>query len=285
VDWASGRVTDVRKLNNPPFKGSRRAVPSPDGTSVVFMRRDRGYAVRPGWQIPVVQSAEGETQRVYPTALTLRDAPLWYPGNQSLLFPMPPEGAVGDSIGRMWRFVRLDLQTGRFAEVGATSGAGFVRMAGLTDSSLYYLLGGNRIVELDWKTGTNREIYVHTDTAHQITDAAVLGHAERIAIALYGKPAVIALVTPTETQPVRLGEIMANGRPQLAWSADGKSVLASGQLRGKQGIWRLPVDGGEPSRLELDESDITEIRVSENGSLIAFTRSATRPYELWSYHH
>jgi hypothetical protein len=198
---------------------------------------------------------------------------------------MPPEGAVGDSIGRMWRFVRLDLQTGRFAEVGATSGAGFVRMAGLTDSSLYYLLGGNRIVELDWKTGTNREIYVHTDTAHQITDAAVLGHAERIAIALYGKPAVIALVTPTETQPVRLGEIMANGRPQLAWSADGKSVLASGQLRGKQGIWRLPVDGGEPSRLELDESDITEIRVSENGSLIAFTRSATRPYELWSYHH
>jgi Tol biopolymer transport system component len=285
VDWVKGRVEDVRLLRNPPYKGSRRPVPSPDGKQVAFLRRSRGYRVRPGWQVPVVYSFGAERERVYPTALTLRDAPVWYPDASALLFAMPPEGAVGDSIGREWRFVHLDLKSGRYAEVGRTATSGLVRMAGLTGRSLFYLLGGNRIMALDWRTGANRELFRWSGSDASITDAAVLGDGERIALAVWGKPATILQITPPSTEPVRVTEVQTNSRPQLVWCSDRRSILMSGTLAGKQGIWRIPTDGGEPRLLQLEQSDITEVRLSENGERIAFTRRIPQPREVWAYPH
>ncbi len=282
VDWAKGRVEDVRLLRNPPYKGSRRPVPSPHGKHVAFLRRGRGYRVRPGWQIPVVYSFDKEQERVYPTALTLRDAPVWYPDGRALLFAMPPEGAVGDSIGREWRFVHLDLKSGRYTEVGRAATNGLVRMSGLTVRSLFYLLGGNRIMALDWKTGANRELF-HWSGDASVTDAAVLGDGERIALAVWGKPATILAITPPSTEPVRVAQVQTNSRPQLVWCSDRRSILISGAQGRKQGIWRIPADGGEPQRFQLDPSDITEVRLSENGERIAFTRRIPRPTELWAY--
>ena len=134
VDWSSGHLSGVELLPNPAYKGSRRPVPSTDGHRVAFLRRSRGYRVRPGWQIPVIQELDGSSagrQTVYPTALTLRDAPAWDAGGRALLFTMPPAGAVGDSAGREWRFVRLDLVTGKYEDIGSTGIHGFVRLAGL----------------------------------------------------------------------------------------------------------------------------------------------------------
>jgi len=281
VDWSAGRVVDVQLLKNPPFKGSRRPVPSPHGTMVAFVRKGRGFWVRPGWQIPVVHSFRTGLDRTYPTALTLRDAPIWYPDEAGLLFPMPPEGAVGDSPMRVWRFVRLDLQTGKYAEVGKTDANGLVRMAGMTTLSLFYLLGGKRVMALDWKTGANQEVFRWAGEG-QVTDAAVLGEAERVAFAVFGKPASISIAEPGK-EPVRIAQIQANGRPQLVWAADKKSVLVSGALAGKQGVWRIPVAGGAPQRLDLDQPGINEVRLSEDGTRIAFTQRIERPSEVWAY--
>lgn len=284
VDWVKGRVEDVRLLRNPPYKGSRRPVPSPDGKHVAFLRRGRGYRVRPGWQIPVVYSFNKEHERVYPTALTLRDAPVWYPDGRALLFAMPPEGAVGDSLGREWRFVRLDLETGKYTEVGRAATSGLVRMSGLTERSLFYLLGGYRIMALDWKTGANRELF-HWSGDASVTDAAVLADGERIALATWGKPATIWIVTLPSKNPARVTQVQTNSRPQLVWCSDRRSILMSGTQAGKQGIWRIPTDGGEPRLLQLEQSDITEVRLSENGERIAFTRRIPHPSEVWAYLH
>ena len=288
VDWSSGRVEGVRLLRNPPYKGSRRPVPSPDGKRVAILRRGRGYRVRPGWQIPVVQSSDGSQERVYPTALTLRDAPAWYPDGRALLFTMPPEGAVGDSLRRTWRFVRLDLSTGKYEEVGRTDANGLVRIAGLTERSLYYLLGGKQVMALDWKSGTNWEIFRAIGSDVVFTDAAVLGDGDRIALAHRGgsgKTATISVVTPTGKDPVRVGEVEANARPQVVWCSDGKSILVSGSIAGKQGIWRISADGREQQRLNVEEGDINEVRLSQDGRRIAFTRRVPRPREVWAYAH
>ncbi len=289
VDWSTGRVTDVRQLRNPPYKGSRRAVPSPDGKRVAFLRRGRGYGVRPGWQIPVVQSDDGRQERVYSTALTLRDEPAWYPDGRALLFAMPPQGAVGDSPGRNWRFVRLDLATGEYRDVGGANSKGLVRMAGLTERSLFYLLsdysGVDVVRALDWTTGASREVFRPTGSDTVFADVAVLGEGERIALALWrgGKRAAISVITFPGRDPVQVGEVEANSRPQLVWCSDGKSLLVSGRLEGRQGVWRIPVDGGSPQRLSLEETDITEVRLSGDGRRIAFTRRIPRPREVWAY--
>ena len=46
-------------------------------------------------------------------------------------------GSVGDSLGREWRFVRLDLETGTYTEVGRTATSGLVRVG--TDRALLVL--------------------------------------------------------------------------------------------------------------------------------------------------
>jgi Tol biopolymer transport system component len=281
VDWKSGHVVGLELLRTPPFTGSRRPVPSPDGKMVAFVRKGRGYGVRPGWQIPVVHSFDTGQDRVYPTALTIRDAPVWYPDQRALLFAMLPEGGVGDSIARVWRFLRLDLGRGAYTEVGKTGGSGLVRMAGMTARSLYYLLGGKQVMALDWQTGASRKIFQWAEEG-QLTDAAVLGEGERIAFVIYGRPATVFVVKPGE-KPVRIAQLQANNRPQLIWGSDGKSILASGALAGKQGIWRIPVDGGDPQRVNLDEPGITEVRLSENGQRIAYTQRIDRPREVWAY--
>lgn len=129
----------------------------------------------------MVQSFSGEQERVYPTALTLRDAPASYPDGRALLFTMPPEGAIGDSIGRTWRFVRLDLATGRYEEVGKTDSSGLVRVAGLTDRSFFYVLGGERLMALDWKSAATREIFRMSAKGEVLSHAAVFGDGERVA--------------------------------------------------------------------------------------------------------
>lgn len=291
VDWDSGQVRDVRLLQNPPYKGSRRAALSPDGKQVAFLRRSRSYAVRPGWQIPVVQSFDGSRERLYPTALTLRDEPAWYPGGRALLFTMPPAGAVGESGARTWSFVRLDLATGKYSEVGYAASPGLLRMAGLTHRFLFYKVsdftGPDRVMELDWKTGASREIFRPTGENASLGDASVLGHGERIAVAIIrrGKPAAIAVVTPPSSDVVEIGQVQANSRPQIVWCSDAKSILVSGRVGGKQGIWRLSVGGGESRRLSLDDPDITEVRLSEDDRHIVYTRRFQRFQEGWAYPH
>ena len=136
---------------------------------------------------------------------------------------------------------------------------------------------------LDWKTGTNRELFRSSGNDASVTDAAVLADGERIALAISGKPATILAITPPSKEPIRVAQVQTTSRLQLIWCSDRRSILISGTQGGKQGIWRIPADGGEPQRLHLEQSDITEVRLSENGERIAFTRRTPRPRELWAY--
>jgi Tol biopolymer transport system component len=288
VDWATGRLSAVELLPNPAYKGSRRPVPSPDGHRVAFLRRGRGYRVRPGWQIPVIQELDGSSggrQTVFPTALTLRDAPAWSSDGRALLFTMPPAGAVGDSAGREWRFVRLDLATGKYDDVGST-GIGGVRLAGLAGKHLYYVLDSKRIMAFDLEQRTSRELFGVPAGSTIITDAAVLGDGERIALAIAGggRGARVAVVTPPGSEMVEIQKIDAVTRAQLIWCSDRESILASGSIGGTQGIWRIPADGGTPQRLTINESGITEVRLSENGTRLAYTKSSNPAPEVWAYH-
>jgi Tol biopolymer transport system component len=73
-------------------------------------------------------------------------------------------------------------------------------------------------------------------------------------------------------------------RPQLIWCSDRTSIRMSGTIAGTQGIWRSPADSGAPQRLTMNETGITEVRLSENGTRLAFTKSPSRPREVWAYH-
>lgn len=43
VNWATGDVSNIQKIANPPLRGARRAVFSNDGKRITFLRRPRGF--------------------------------------------------------------------------------------------------------------------------------------------------------------------------------------------------------------------------------------------------
>jgi hypothetical protein len=233
-----------------------------------------------------MEGSTGGRQAVFPTALTLRDAPAWSSDGRALLFTMPPAGAVGDSAGREWRFVRLDLATGKYDDVGSTGIGGIVRLAGLAGKHLYYVLDSKRIMAFDLEQRTSRELFRVPAGSTIITDAAVLGDGERIALAIAvgGRGTRVAIVKPPGSEMVEIQKIDAVTRAQLIWCSDRESILASGSIGGTQGIWRIPADGGTPQRLTINETGITEVRLSANGTRLAYTKISNRAPEVWAYH-
>ena len=286
VDWRTGELRAVRQLTNPPLRGSRRAVFSPDGEQVAFLRRPRGFGVRPGWQIPVVQSFDGSRERVYPTALTLRDEPAWSADGSALFFAVPPEGAVGNTGGTRWRFMRLDLNRGTFTEVGTAAGAGQVRIAGLMRDDLFYLLHDFKtrtgaVMALNLTTGAARTLYRHHAA---MADAAVAPDRQRIAFTASegGGTVGVYVVSVSATDPQRMTALQGGGA-QLMWFSDGSSLITNGGIDGKSGMWRLSLRGDAPVRLKLDFEDVTEVRATRDGRRVAFTRPFQRQREVWAY--
>lgn len=287
VDWRTGEARGIRQLSNPPLRGSRRAVFSPDGEQVAFLRRPRGFGVRPGWQIPVVQSFDGRRERVYPTALTLRDEPAWSADGSALFFAVPAEGAVGNTGATRWRFMRLDLNRGTFTEVGTAAGAGQVRIAGLMRDDLFYLLHDFKtrtgaVMALDLTTGAARTLYRH-HTA--MADAVVAPDRQRIAFTAGegGGTVGVYVVSLSAAEPQHITSLQGGGA-QLMWFSDGNSLITNGGIDGKSGMWRIFLRGDAPVvRLKLDFEDVTEVRASMDGRRVAFTRPFQRQREVWAY--
>jgi hypothetical protein len=283
VDWRTGAVTRDRQVAHPPLRGSRRSSLSPDGEQVAFLRKPRGGGVRPGWQIPVVQSYDGLWERVYGTTLTIRDEPLWFPDGSALLFVVPPEGAVGESAGRTWRFMRLDLRQGAYTEIGTTGVPAHVRIGGLVADEVFYLLNDLKtaaVMALNLKTGVRRELYRHDG---QLRDVSVSPDGRRIVFSAGEAGGTVGLfvVTPG-IKPERVASLQQGGS-QLMWFADGESVLTSGRFGAQSGVWRVFVNGPAPVRLNLDSDDITEVRASADGRRVTFTRRFQRQREVWEY--
>lgn len=288
VDWSTGRVRDVEEIVTPPFIGARRGVFSPGGERIAYFRKLRGDLVRPGWQTPMVKSLQDGTERAYPTQLTLRDEPLWSADGKALLFAMPPAGAVGESAALVWRFVRLDFENGRYGELGVAAGPGLVRLSGNVGSTLFYVLNGygvknaGRLLALNLNQWATRELHRLEGTTYN--DAAVTPDGKRVAFALSQTTEGSGLSLLEDDGTARsIGSVRPNARAQLAWLPGGDAIVVSGRIKNEQGVWRVPVNGRDPTKLVFDAGNVTEVRLSPNGERIAFTRRVNKPDEVWAY--
>lgn len=158
-------------------------------------------------------------------------------------------------------------------------------MAGLNDRELFYMLNGSpsgQIIGLQINGGTRRELFRN---ANAIGDAALTPDASQLAFTSRqadGKTA-LQVVDLSTSAPRTIGVMQPIGGAQLIWFPDGQSVIASGRINGQAGVWRFYLDGRPPMRLNMDASEITEIRVSPDAQRIAFTRRAQANREVWSF--
>jgi Tol biopolymer transport system component len=291
VRWPGGLVDGITELSTPPFRDARRAVFSPDGRALAYPLKSRSYVVRPGWFTPTVKRLEDRGERMFPTTLTLRDEPMWFPEGRSLLV-VNDEAGSGEGSGPPWTFWRLSLDSGTYRKVGASVNPGLVRIGGLTGQHVVYKRTEyndakrpvSTVESLDLRTGSTSELY--RVTGDVISDVALSRIGSRIAFTLTdGKGgSTIGLLTLGRSEPTTIATLArTNARAQLMWFADDRALLISGQIGVEQGLWRVPVDGSAPEKLKIDAAGITEARLSPDGNRIVFTVRSKVPHRVWAF--
>ena len=92
----------------------------------------------------------------------------------------------------------------------------------------------------------------------------------------------IQILTLIDKTTLDISTVRPNARAQFrVWFVDGKSIAISGRVSNQQGIWRIPIDGSDPRKLQFDASDITEVRLSEDDQRVAFTRLPRQPVQVF----
>jgi hypothetical protein len=68
----------------------------------------------------------------------------------------------------------------------------------------------------------------------------------------------------------------------FTWTPDSKQILASRTNGEVSEIWRVPVDGGPPAKIDFPPMRVQSLRLNRDGKTIAFANVKNRA-EIWVF--
>ena len=268
VDPASGRVTQA-PTPLPHLPPTGRAMPawSPDGRRIA-------YRIQRTMQVGILDLATSTVQTT-PMKLSYGEAVNWAPDGRSLL-------VVGTDLEARSGVFRIDPATGAAESLGVTA-KGLVGGVALTPDGerLVYRRfveqpsgpPGTVVVVRHLKTGQEQEIA--RERTREISGFALSPDGQWLALRVTNTDDTRSLeVIPASGGRARtiLRDKMSEvtwGGGAFSWSADGRYVLL---VRGGA-LWRVPVTGDAPEKIDLAPSGMNGVRVHPDGrrlALIAF---------------
>jgi Tol biopolymer transport system component len=281
IDLASG------KLVSPPQPASRRWVGisrtpdwSPDGKFLAYLR---------GGQI-VIRSAEtGEERELKPKARSLRGLALrWAPDGKFLVVPgIDNEGRRG--------LMHVDVQTGDATLLVPLleRDTYFPRFDCSPDGKTIFYVSqdapeGNDRTLFAWDLQTRRETALVR--RRSLGSFSVSPDGRWLVLTAWGEPtnSQVLFIMPAAggdlRELVRIDAEEANGRVTPLWTPDGRWVIFAKGARGKPTrdvqLWRIPAEGGEPTRLDVTIDNLWRLRLHPDGRRIAFDTSGGKA-EVW----
>jgi Tol biopolymer transport system component len=281
IDLASG------KLVSPPQPASRRWVGisrtpdwSPDGKFLAYLR---------GGQI-VIRSAEtGEERELKPKARSLRGLALrWAPDGKFLVVPgIDNEGRRG--------LMHVDVQTGDATLLVPLleRDTYFPRFDCSPDGKTIFYVSqdapeGNDRTLFAWDLQTRRETALVR--RRSLGSFSVSPDGRWLVLTAWGEPtnSQVLFIMPAAggdlRELVRIDTEESNGRVTPLWTPDGRWVIFAKGARGKPTrdvqLWRVPAEGGEPTRLDVTIDNLWRLRLHPDGRRIAFDTSGGKA-EVW----
>ena len=68
----------------------------------------------------------------------------------------------------------------------------------------------------------------------------------------------------------------------IDWTPDSRSVVFYGRLNGDEGMWRVPIDGGAPQKINVNVGTILSWRFNAKTGQVAFSTNGVGPrLEMW----
>jgi Tol biopolymer transport system component len=271
---------------------------SPDGKYLAYIS-DR-EAIRDFCFALVIRDLEtGEEREIYPgyDFQFLR----WSPDSQSILALASDKP---DRTGREFLCL-IDITDGKLSPVMKCELDRYTQWISSADwtqdgKSVYYVLIDKprnfcKLLVRDLKNREEREIYRSPNVLTRLTISRS-PDGQWLALISYGGSGEnkrnLRILPASGGEPRELLSFKEydSRRTQAAWTADGKHILfvRSGQegvprVGDKSDLWRIPVGGGKPEKINLTMSRLMELTVHPEGNHIAFTSygPSRKSPELW----
>ena len=285
LDLTTGRLLAPPKPATPRFVGSNHNPQwSTDGRQLLYLSK-RGPGPWGARAICVRDTESGEIRELV-SRLERIVLARWSPDGRSLLV------AARDPSGEFGPF-RIDVQTGGFEPVELKNPLGW-GAAWSPDGHMLFYHQGNKasrklsIVERDLATGQERELHNIAEPSLYCAGVALSRDGRQLAFAVReggAGPKILKVLSAAggDAHDVLRG-IPLPFPGSVAWTPDGLGVLFAEQPdpdASKTELWLVPVQGGEPRRLELAAEAIRELCVHPDGRHIAYTAGKDR-LEVWA---
>lgn len=284
VDFVSGRVLAPPALATERYAGTNSGPDwSPDGRQLLLVSRRGPAAGWPAKTICIRDLGTGEVREVN-TTLQMLSMVRWGQDARSLLVAAQyPPGQFGP--------FRIDVESGRFSPADFLAKPMEVSPAWSSDrNTLFYAQWGpskvNSIVARDLADGKEHVLHSVKEPAVYLGDVVLSPDGTSLAFAATD-PTDGALVL--RVMPVAGGDAREVWRTKLAfpvsvaWALDGTGLVSVSRPRSgdpASELWLVPVEGGEPRKVDLAATGMREVRVHPDGRHVAFTAGADRS-EVW----
>lgn len=285
-------VSSPAAIEDPSLGSSGWGAWSPDGRRLAYIRSAGG---KRGWKL-VLRSVTGEDSReITPSRIVPGSLLRWTDDGQAVLM-------FGQDSSSNFGTYRLDLNTGTASVILQFASATWPQPQTTQYSSdlktAYFarpseVPGTGKIVARDLASGRERDIA----TAEYTPLLSLSPDGRTLALFYRGKTGEATRIATVPTSGGSIREVYRASGPgdspgpralspsSVSWSPDGRYVLFVDLDKEANcySLWRVPVGGGEPGRIELpfgDPPGLSRLAVHPDGNRIAFVSGQARG-EIW----
>jgi Tol biopolymer transport system component len=279
LDFAAGKRLSEPSPATQSYAGSNHGPEwSFDGRRLLFLSH-RGPGLWGARAICVRDIESGEVREI-PSKLEQMVLARWSPDGRSLLVvAQHPPGEFGP--------FRIDLQTGDFEHMDLKHMVGWGGAWSHDGKALYYYRE-NSIVVRSLATGQEKMVHRVAAPSHWCAPLALSRDGRQLAVAAGEGDcrSGVLKVLPAEGGDARdlLRGVEMPFPGSVAWTPDGLNLLVSKKPNPRSSateLWLVPVQGGEPRKLDLVADNICDVRVHPDGRHVAYTAGKDRQ-EVWA---